>query len=199
MPAFLIPLLIRGAMALAVVAALWMVWHRVDNWCNEACQSAQTETAEARTQIGLLHTQIRQAQERATALALLWAESINRVEVRYVEVARDRTNAAAGVRERAGRIRHSTDPVRIVVPPDALGVLGDAAALANAEPPAAAEGDQRPAEAVPVAAGPAETTLTDWLAFAVDAAEAYREAADKHLACVSAYEAARTDVGTIGE
>src|SRR5690606_28706712 len=132
------------------------------------------------------------------ALALLWSEAIQKVEVRYVEVARDRVVAVQGLRERAGRIRPSTDPVRVRVPADALRVLGDAERPSTAEPAPPPGGDQGTAPAAPDPAGAAaETSLTDWLAFAVDAAEAYREASDKHQACVAAYEAARSAVGTI--
>ena len=180
--AFLLPLLFRALPFLAVAALAWYGWHRADNWCNSAC-------VEQRTQFENARTQIENAQARATALALLWAEAINRVEVRYVDVVRARTDAVAGVRERAGRIRPATDSVRVRVPPDALRVLGDAANIANNTAPAA--GDSGPGQAVSDPAGSAETTLTDWLEFAINAAEAYRDAEDKHLACVAAYEAIR--------
>lgn len=180
--AFLLPLLLRALPFLAAAALAWYGWHRVDNWCNSACVEQRTQLGNARTQIGI-------AQARATALALLWAEAINRVEVRYVEVVRARTDAVAGVRERAGRIRSDTDRAHLVVSRDALGVLHDAERIANDTAPAA--GDSGPGQAVSDAAGPAETTLTDWLEFAINAAEAYRDAEDKHLACVAAYEAIR--------
>ena len=182
MMAFLLPLLLRALPFLAAAAIAWSGWHRVDNWCNSACVEQRTQLGNARTQIGI-------AQARATALALLWAEAINRVEVRYVEVFRARTDAVAGVRERAGRIRSDTDRAHLVVSRDALGVLHDAERIANDTAPAA--GDSGPGQAVSDAAGPAETTLTDWLEFAINAAEAYRDAEDKHLACVAAYEAIR--------
>ena len=180
--AFLLPLLFRALPFLAAAALAWYGWHRVDNWCNTACQSERTQFENARTQIG-------NAQARATALALLWAEAINRVEVRYVEVVRARADATANVRERAGRIRSDTDRAHLVVSRDALGVLHDAERIANDTAPAA--GDSGAGQAVSAPAGPAETTLTDWLEFAISAAEAYRDAEDKHLACVAAYEAIR--------
>ncbi len=180
--AFLLPLLLRALPFIAAAALAWYGWHRVDNWCNSACVEQRTQLGNARTQIGI-------AQARATALALLWAEAINRVEVRYVEVVRARTDAVAGVRERAGRIRSDTDRAHLVVSRDALGVLHDAERIANDTAPAA--GDSGPGQAVSAPAGPAETTLTDWLEFAINAAEAYRDAEDKHLACVAAYEAIR--------
>ena len=180
--AFLLPLLLRALPFLAAAALAWYGWHRVDNWCNSACVEQRTQLGNARTQIGI-------AQARATALALLWAEAINRVEVRYVEVVRARTDAVAGVRERAGRIRSDTDRAHLVVSRDALGVLHDAERIANDTAPAA--GDSGAGQAVSAPAGPAETTLTDWLEFAINAAEAYRDAEDKHLACVAAYEAIR--------
>lgn len=178
----LLPILSRVLPALALAALAWFAWHRVDNWCNSACVEQRTQFENARTQIGI-------AQARATALALLWAEAINRVEVRYVEVVRARTDAVAGVRERAGRIRSDTDRAHLVVSAAALSVLGDAANIANNTAPPG--GDSGAGQAVSAPAGPAETTLTDWLEFAINAAEAYRDAEDKHLACVAAYEAIR--------
>jgi hypothetical protein len=83
------------------------------------------------------------------------------------------------------------------VPVDALGVLRDVAEFANDS--AAPEGGQRTAAPVPDPAGPAETTLADWVEFAIEAGAAYREAADKHQACVAAYDQLRTDAGSINE
>ena len=182
MMAFLFPLLLRALPFIAAAAVAWYGWHRVDNWCNSACVEQRTQLGNARTQIGI-------AQARATALALLWAEAINRVEVRYVEVVRARTDAVAGVRDRAGRIRSDTDRAHLVVSAAAISVLGDAANIANNTAPPG--GDSGAGQAVSAPAGPAETTLTDWLEFAINAAEAYRDAEDKHLACVAAYEAIR--------
>lgn len=187
---FLLPILSRLLPALGILLALWFAWHKLDTWCNGVCEGARADLVVAQGQI-------QAAQERATALALLWSEAINRVEVRYVDLAGNRANAAAGIRERAGRIRPATDRVSIRVPVDALGVLDSASRLANADAPAAAEGDKGTAAPVPDASGAAETTLTDWVAFAVDAAESYREAADKHMACVNLYESARTAQGII--
>ena len=178
--AFLLPILGRLLPVLGVLFAAWFAWYKIDHSCwTSACKDARAE-------LSVAQGQIQAAQERATALALLWAKAINNVEVRYVELAGNRADATASLRERAGRIRHSTGSVSVRVPPDALGVLGDVARFANDSP--APEGNQGASEAVPDAAGPAETTLTDWVAFAVDAAEAYRDAADKHKACVAAYE-----------
>ena len=187
---FLLPILSRLLPALGILLALWFAWHKIDNWCNGACSDARAELATAQGQI-------QAAQERATALALLWSEAINRVEVRYVELAGNRADATAGIRERAGRIRPSTSSVSVRVPADALGVLRDVAEFANDS--AAPEGSQGAAAPVPIPAGPAETSLADWVEFAIEAGAAYREAADKHHACVSAYDQLRTDAGSITE
>jgi hypothetical protein len=184
----LLPILGRLLPALGILLALWFAWHKLDTWCNDSCRSARAELVVAQGQI-------QAAQERATALALLWAKAINNVEVRYVELAGNRADATAGIRERAGRIRHSTSSVSVRVPADALGVLRDVASLANDT--AAPEGGQRTAAPVPDPAGPAETTLADWVEFAIEAGAAYREAADKHQACVAAYDLLRSDAGAI--
>ncbi len=179
--AFLLPILGRLIPILGILFAAWFAWRAVDGWCNGACEDARAELVTAQAQI-------QEAQERATALALLWSEAINRVEVRYVEVARTRSDAAARLRERAGRIRLDGGGVGVRVPPAAVGLLDDAHRLAN-DPPAAG-GDQSAPDPVPAPADTVEidTTLATWIATYLEAAIAYRDAADKHLACVAAYE-----------
>ncbi len=177
----LLPILLRLLPALAVAALAWYGWHKVDHWCNTECRYFR-ENAET------LQHEKQQAQDRATALALLWSEAINRIEVRYVEMARTRSDAAARLRERAGRIRLDGGGVGVRVPPAAVGLLDDAHRLAN-DPPAAG-GDQSAPDPVPAPADTVEidTTLATWIATYLEAAIAYRDAADKHLACVAAYE-----------
>ena len=187
---FLLPILSRLLPALGILLALWFAWHKLDTWCNGVCEDARAE-------LSVAQGQIQAAQERATALALMWSEAINRVEVRYVELAGDRADAAANLRERAGRIRSATSGVSIRVPADAVGVLGDVARLANDSPAPAV--DQGAAAPVPVATGDADTTLAEWVDFAVEAGAAYREAADKHAACVAAYDSLRSDAGAINQ
>lgn len=188
--AFLLPILGRLIPILGILFAAWFAWRAVDGWCNGACEDARAELVTAQAQI-------QEAQERATALALMWSEAINRVEVRYVELAGDRADAAANLRERAGRIRPATAGVSIRVPADAVGVLGDVARFANDSPAPAV--DQGAAAPVPGPARDADTTLTEWISFAVEAGAAYREAADKHAACVAAYDSLRSDAGAINQ
>lgn len=177
----ILQILVRLLPALAVAILAWYGWYRVDHWCNTECRHY-------RTSADTLQHEKQQAQERATALALLWSEAINRVEVRYVEVARTRSDAAARLRERAGRIRLDGGGVGVRVPPAAVGLLDDAHRLAN-DPPAAG-GDQSAPDPVPAPADTVaiDTTLATWIATYLEAAIAYRDAADKHLACVAAYE-----------
>ena len=177
----LLSILGRLLPVLAALALAWYGWHRVDKWCNGACQSLRHE-------VQTLQQEKQQAQERATALALLWSEAINRVEVRYVEVARTRSDAATRLRARAGRLRLDGGGVGVRVPPAAVGLLDDAHRLAN-DPPAAG-GDQSAPDPVPTPADTVaiDTTLATWIATYLEAAIAYRDAADKHMACVAAYE-----------
>ena len=188
--AFLLPILGRLLPAIGILIAVWLGWRAVDGWCNGACKDARAELVTAQGQI-------QAAQERATALALMWSEAINRVEVRYVELAGNRADAAANLRERAGRIRPATAGVSIRVPADAVGVLGDVARFANDSPAPAV--DQGAAAPVPAPARDADTTLAEWINFAVEAGAAYREAADKHAACVAAYDSLRSDAGAINQ
>jgi hypothetical protein len=173
MPAFLIPWLIRGVMVLAVLAAVYAAWYKVDHWCNSACV-AKTSEAEQ------LAAAIVAARERATALALLWAKAIEQVEVRYVEVVKERIVRVQAIRQSAGAIKPATDAVAIPVPADASRLLGDSANLANDTAPAS--GDPSPAQAVPETT---DSTLTEWIDFSIAAAEAYADARGKHQACVA--------------
>lgn len=169
MPAFLIPWLIRGAMVLAVLAAVYAAWYKVDRTCwTTACkdQSVRAEVAESA---------IRVAQDRATALALLWAQSLEKVRIEYRDRVVVRDRQFSNLRERAGKI---TNEVLVPIDVPTLVILRDATALANATNPAAAGSDQSPSEAVSVPSG-------DWTRFAVEAAAAYRDAVDKHMACVA--------------
>jgi len=166
----LLPYLLGTVAAAGVVG--WGYW-QATNWCNRACTTA-TERADA------AEARIVEAQERATALALLWADAVQRVEVKYVEVVKWRTNTVVRWRERAASAGFAGS---IQLAPDARGLLGDVARDANAPGPAAG-GEVAPAP-VPEAAGQSVTTSAqDWAAFAIDAAAAYSEAADKHRACV---------------
>jgi hypothetical protein len=159
--------------AAVVSAAAYTAWYKVDHWCNSACGEQQEKAAVA-------EQAIEAARERATALALLWADAIHKVEVRYVEVVKERVVRVESIRERAGKIKPATDAVAIPVPADASRLLSDSANLANDTAPAS--GDSSPAAPVPETT---DSTLTEWITFAVDAAEAYADARQKHQACVS--------------
>jgi hypothetical protein len=173
-PAFLIPWLLRGLALLAVIAALYGAWWKVDHWCNSSCADATDRAVAAEDRIA-------EAQRRATALALLWSAAVDKLEIAHVESRRISEHAAVQLRERARRIASRGDSGTIRVDPDAGRLLRDSADFANRTP--AAEVDSRPAEAVPDAAR--DTTLAQWTEFAIAAAEAYRDAADKHQACVA--------------
>lgn len=166
----LLPYLLGTAAVAGVIG--WGYW-QATNWCNRACETA-TERAEA------AEARIVEAQERATALALLWADAVQRVEVQYVEVVKWRTKVVTEWKE---RIADAGFAGTIELAPAARGLLGDIARDANATGPAAG-GEVAPAP-VPQAAGePVTTSAQEWAAFAIDAAAAYAEASDKHRACV---------------
>jgi head-tail adaptor len=170
----LLPFILAGLVA-------WYTWWKADNWCNSACDEKAREVAVLQAHAAELEGVIKVAQERATALALLWADAVQKVEVRYVEVVKQRQSVFASIRERSGRIRTAAAGIAVPVPADAAGVLADASRAANA---ASDSGEhQGPAEAVPGAAR--DTTLDQWVEAWTDAAEAYADAKEKHSACVA--------------
>jgi len=164
----LLPYIIGG---IAIASLAGWLWWRADHWCNGACVREQERAVKAENAIAA-------AQERATALALLWSQAIQKVEVRYVEVVRERETKFAGIRERAGRINVAGG---IRLSPDAVGVLADSAATANnSAAPVESEGTT---QAVPES--PRDTSAEEWVRFAVDAADAYADAREKWASCVA--------------
>lgn len=170
----ILPHLIGG---LVLGALVWWAYSTVTTWyhglCNNRCEAAEQRALTA-------ESAIEAAQARATFLALKWAEAIQKVEVRYIEVVKTRTIRVESVRESAGKIKDATDAVPVPVPGDARRVLEDVERIANDTP--AASGDSQPSQAVPEAA---DSTLTDWIAFSIAAGEAYADAREKHQACVA--------------
>lgn len=184
---------IIGGVAVAALAG-WL-WWRADHWCNSACTTQRDIAEAAILRVGTLEEAIAVAQQRATDLALLWSDSINRQRIEYVQVVEYRDRVFTRYRDRVAGVGVSG---RITLADDARVLLGDAARSAReaAVGPAAPAGDSGSAETVPDAAGKpldapqageATTTPSEWLAFAVAAAEAYSDAAGKHRACVEAY------------
>lgn len=174
-----------GALFVSLVA--WWGWRIANNWCNGACRDARAEVVALTEERDGLAAGIKAAQERASALALLWADAVQRVEVRYAEAKRESGTLFAGLRERAGKIREGTAAVRVPIPAGALSVLADAHRGANGgQDPATAGGDSGASAPVPEApGGEVVTGLDEWVAFATEAAEAYADARQKHLACVA--------------
>jgi hypothetical protein len=188
----LITLLIYGAIALAVSAAIYGVWRSVNGWCNGACVEAREErdaaTAEGERLAGL----IKAAQERATALALMWSEAVQRVEVRYVERAATRSTEFAGIRERAGRIAHAEIAIPVPLSADVVRLLNDVHAAANdaGAGPAAGAGDE--GAALPGAAR--IVPVGEWVRIYEAGGEAFRDTDDARLECIERYNAVRESI-----
>src|SRR5687767_11388935 len=112
MLSILIPWLIRGVALLAVLAALYGLWWRVDHWCNAACRIAEQRATLAEEAIQI-------AQARATAIALLWANASENVQVVYRDKVVIREVKVAAILESAGKIKPATNAVVVPVPADA--------------------------------------------------------------------------------
>ncbi len=176
------------SIALALLGRLWPYllgaallvggWLYLDRACwSSACKSAKAEATELRAEKAA-------AVERATALALLWADGLDKID-KAVKAAKDERDASfAALQDRA---RHSRGPSR-VEPAASVRLQLDASRLAN-YPAAAGEREAAPA---PVPASPVGDTEVSQaasdLAWAL-AAEAYADAVSQWRACVAAYEA----------
>lgn len=167
-------LILYGVIAAVIAGTVYGIYFKVMHWCNTACVQV---TAERDQLAGTLKA----AQERATALALLWAKSVDDAEAkerqRETEAARryDSLLARAEAINRGSGLRLSVGTI---------GVLTDASREANAARPPAEH--QEPAETVSGTTDEREIAVA-W----VKASEAYADAFGKWQACVNWVEQLR--------
>lgn len=179
MPSFLRPLLGRVIPALGMVLLAWIAWHKVDNWCNGACRDARAEAQ----QYG---EQLKQARERSTALALLWAETLDKIDAAAKKAREERYETFANLEARSKSIR-SSGSIRISA--DALGVWIDASRAANAQDPTVTGEREAIPDSIPGPADGIDTQESELRQKWIEAAAAYADARDLHLQCVRAYDA----------
>ena len=156
----LVSLALRALPYIAAIALAWYGWHRADTWCNSACRD-QRDRANA------AESAIKVAQQRATDLALLWAQQVDKAD----EAARQARNANAQVFTRlADDARRLPAGGHLSISPAARRVFDGITAAANDQPPA---DPPRVAEA-PEALSciPERDAAIAW----AEAAEAYRDA-----------------------
>lgn len=173
-----VTLIIYALIAAAVGGAIYGAYRHVENWCNDACK-AQTERADT------LQAEKKQAQDRATALALKWAEQVDKTEVaaKARREANDVTFASLKNRARSLPVRGTLTLGR-----DTQRLLLDASRAANAATPAAKPYEG--ADAVPAPSESASVIVIDERDLAnswIDAGLAYKDAVDLFHACRDHY------------
>lgn len=125
-----IGLIVYGVAALAVMAALGVAAWKVDHWCNSACKNAQLEIKQQSARADAAEAAIKAAQERATAIALLWAGKVTTEETNAKQRDTDRA-ARFGPILAASRSLPAAD-ARVRFPAPAVRVLDDAIRAGNA-------------------------------------------------------------------
>ncbi len=118
-----ISLIMYAVAALAVMAALATLVYKVNHWCNAAC-TAQTERADA------AEASINAAQDRATAMALLWDKERQGRESDARQRETDRTARFAPILAASRSL--PADVARVRFPDAAARVLDDAINASNA-------------------------------------------------------------------
>ena len=166
---------------LALVLAFGVYW-KANTWCNKSCEAQTVKARTAEGKIRTLEAQLREAQERATALALLWSEQVDKTEAANALALKARQSTFTTL---AGRARLVPRGAAIRLPAGAWGVLHDASSAANAARPAAVS--EAPAD--PVSAAPGAVDAADLTASWVAAAAAYADAYGQWQSCVQHYEA----------
>lgn len=143
-------LIAYGIGALVFIAAIGGLIYAVQHWCNSACQeqSDRADRAEA---------SIRVAQERATAIALLWAGKVTQEDTHAREREADRTTRFAPVVVAARNLPAAV--ARGVFPIPAARVLDDAIRASNTAPTRSASEPAK--EPTPVAPSTEEVDEVD--------------------------------------
>ena len=171
MPAFLIPWLIKGAMVLALAGFVYALWYRVDHWCNSACTNVTEER-------DLLTASIKAAQQRATDLAILYADTLEKVDAALKVAEAERSQKFAALRDRATRAGANRS---VVVSPESVRLWDESSRAGNGQETAPAGiGEER--------AAISSVSEADLNQFIVDAAAAYRAVNEARLACIALYE-----------
>lgn len=179
-------LIAYAVIALVVVIAAGTVTYKVNHWCNAAC-------TEARDEADTLRKEKVAAQERATALANLWAAQVDKTEAeaRQRKVLQDEKFTAL-----KNRVRHLSGNRALRLGAPAVGVLNDAVRAAN-DAPAVAEVGEAPAPGVPEPPDadnqPGALLLSEreMVDFIVATAIAYNDAVAQWKSCVNFYEGLR--------
>ncbi len=151
------------------------LYYSAQHYCNTVCKDARAEVV-------TLKEEKKAAQERATAIALLWSAQVDKTEseARQRREANEAKFSALAERARAlpaGAVRMSGA---------AAGLLDDVSRAANAA--SAPAGGEARTEAVPQTSSPVAYDEREFASYIVLAGEAYSDAVNQWRACVTHYE-----------
>ena len=149
--------------------------YRANHWCNSVCK-------EARSEVEQLQAEKKAAQERATAITMLWAAQVDKTEAEARKRRESNETKFAGLGARA----RALPAAAVRVSAAAAGLLDDVSRAANAA--AAPGGGEAPAEAVPQSTGPVAYDEREFAQYIVLAGQAYADAVNQWRSCVNHYE-----------
>lgn len=155
-------LILYAIVAVVTLAAIGGAYYKLQHYCNTVCKDARAE-------VGVLKSEKAAAQERATAIALMWSGQVDKTAKAEQQLETDRHARAEKVRTAAAALP-AADRGR-PVPAAVVRVLGDAASAANA-----AGTPTRAQETAPPVADTSLGVLTDW---AVLVTEIHAECRDR--------------------
>lgn len=177
-------LVLYGIIAAVVLGIVGTAVYKANHWCNAQCEDLMHEVEKLDFDIKVLQKEKADAQERATALALMWSAKVDEAARLALKLKEMHDAAYKELRIRAANVNRAGG-VRFRA--DLAGVFRDSASAAN-EGAAPAAGDQTPPPAVPDATGYEAYDERELARFFVDASAAYRDAVNLWRACVQAYD-----------
>lgn len=186
----------------AMVVAVGIVYNKANHWCNAVCRELKEENEEYRLKVVELNDVIAVAEKRATDLALMWSNSLERTEKKYADEVKATLDLFRNLDKKGKASANRTPTLRITTATSS--VLNAATAAANAPNPAPA-GDSQ--EGTPAVSSPTEgsgdsgtesvISEADFTASWIEAARAYSSCRVAWAACVASYESVREASGKI--
>lgn len=178
-----------------IAASIGIVIWKAQTWCNKACRDATEEVIE-------LKNAIKVAEKRATDLALMWSDSLDKTEKKYAEEYKATLGLFRDL-DAKGKASASRNP-SLRVAPATQRVLNAASAAANAPNPSSPGSSQEGTAALPTtpegSGNSGEMSViseADYASSWIEAAKAYASCRLAWSACVASYESVREASGKI--
>jgi hypothetical protein len=199
---FLFKYLFEIIAVVCFASALGIVYYKAQHWCNQVCRELKQENEEYRLKVVELNDVIVVAEKRASDLALMWSNSLDRTEKKYADEYKATLELFRNLDNKGKASASRTPTLRITTATNS--VLNAATTAANAPNPSVTGSSTEGTTPVPAASEGTDSpdsermiSEADYAASWIEAAGAYASCKLAWSACVTSYESLREASGKI--